>query len=255
MISEVNPLGGGEGELKEKSFVTVQQQSKNWYNIPLASNTFKDGLVELYNYSKEHNQKLILRDWPFINFNPHELNKFNPSNSFLSIEELKDHVEILPFAIIRDSIDIWISRGDKNLDNFYGPYEAFIKEIIKHKIKIFKYEDFCKDPEREIKVICQYINVPYNEGWKKYTEYTKANGDSQNKNSKGRQISIKSLNRKGLNINEIVALENCTAMKRCNKLMGYTPSYFNGLTSFPKTKFYTKRVRQFLGKIKRSLIN
>lgn len=239
MVSEVNPLGGGAGRLRDKSFTTVKLQVQNWYDIELKNKGFKNELVETYHFCQTQNKILILRDWPFVNFTPHELNDFNPPDEFLSLKTLKDELPVVPFAFIRDSIDVWISRECPDPDVFYKYYNKYIDELLKLNIPIFKYEDFCQNPGDSIKKICECTGVPYSDTWKNYMSYDKANGDSQNIHPISDQPIRKMLRRK-ISIQNVKAIQSCEGMKRCNNLLGYPPTYFNGNTPFTSAKYYCK---------------
>ena len=121
VLSEVNPIGGGIGKDKENSFVTVYEQAKNWYNIELKNRDFKNAVFELEEYCINNNFNLIIRDWTIVNFAPMRKNHYQPCHDFLTLNELE---ELTPkvFAFARDSIDVWISRGMKNCDDFFTDY-------------------------------------------------------------------------------------------------------------------------------------
>ena len=78
MLSEVSPIGGGWGKEGPDSFTTVKEQAKNWYQIELSSDDFVENIVELEKFCNDNKLYLVVRDWSFINFMPHEYNNFNP---------------------------------------------------------------------------------------------------------------------------------------------------------------------------------
>ena len=239
IMSEVNPLGGGWGEKKEKSPITIKEQARQWYNISLQTEGFVDNAIELAEVCKKNKKHLIIRDWSYVNFTPHELNNFTPSNKLLSYEQLKlnDQKDLTTFAFVRDSIDVWISRGMPPVEEFYKQYSEYINELIKNDIKIFKYEDFCQNPDKEMKKICKYIQIPYSDNYKNYNDFVNVNGDTQNKQkSRGiKQQKIKPLARKKVPLEKIKEINNCTKMIYTNKLMGYAPSYYKNTKHKIKT--------------------
>ena len=228
IMSEVNPLGGGWGEKKEKSPTTIKTQAKQWYNISLKSNGFCEEALELASICKKQKKHLIIRDWSYVNFVPHEYNNFNPPNRLLSYEQLKGKCHLVAFAFIRDSIDVWISRNTPPVKEFYKQYSKYIDEILKNNIKIFKYENFCQNPDLEMKEICRYIGIEYSSAYKNYNKFTNVNGDIQNGcKSRGiKQQKISLLPRKEIPFNKIKEINTCLEMKRVNSLLGYKTSYY-----------------------------
>ena len=228
IMSEVNLLGGGWGTEKEKSLTTIKTQAKRWYGINLKNDDFVNSAVELADICVDRNKKLIIRDWSFINFTPHKYNNFSPPNKLLSFEELRNERDVTSFAFVRDAIDVWISRGMPSTDIFFGQYNNYIKEVLKNKITIFKYEDFCKNPDGEMKKICKYIHVPYSGVYRNYSDFIKVNGDIQNKRkSRGLKYNkIIPLKRKTIPIRKIIEINKCTEMIEINKLLGYKTSYY-----------------------------
>ncbi len=253
VMSEVNPLGGGWGIEKEKSPTTIKAQAKKWYGINLKNDAFGKSALELSNICITKNKQLIIRDWSFINFTPHEYNNFNPPNKLLSLEELKNDTGFIAFAFVRDSIDVWISRGMPPVKEFYTQYSRYINELLKNNIKIFKYEDLCKNPDFEIKKICEYIDIPYSESYKNYTDFLRVSGDIQNKQkSRGiRSNKIIPMNRKTIYANKIAEINNSAQMIEVNKLLGYKTSYYTSLQMKLKVQFKNllRKLKKVIGLI------
>ncbi len=221
MLSEVNPLGGGGIH-----FNTPKEQAKNWYDIPIHSNDVIEGIIELEKYCNENNKYLIVRDWSFINFVPHKLNNNNPPNKLALIDSLKNRTQIVPFAFMRDAIDIWISRKG-SINEFFSSYSNYVYQILKENLNIFKYEDFCIDPKKEIKKICEFADINYNDSFLKFSAFDKVNGDVQIKGgSRGGVLkSIKPLPRKYIAQNTILELNKSKKMQKCNRDLGYPIRY------------------------------
>ena len=233
MLSEVNPLGGGWGKEDADSFTTVKAQAKNWYQIDLNSDDFVESILELEKKCGNSGRHLVIRDWPFINFVPHEYNNWNPANRFLALEELEGKCNVIPFAFIRDSIDVWISRGAPNTEEVFDSYLLYVKAILKKKIPIFKYEDFCRNPELIIKKICDYSGLEYSDSYQNYASFENVNGDVQiNGGSRGmKQGKIKLLPRKPLPKYKIIEVDRCEKMIEANRLLGYQVLYHGDLNT------------------------
>ncbi len=229
IMSEVNPLGGGWGAEKEKSPTTIKKQAEQWYGISLKNNDFKNSAIELNKICCEQNKHLIIRDWSFVNFTPIEKNDLNPPNEILALKELEDRS--VTFAFIRNSIDVWISRGTPPIEEFYEQYSKYIDELIKNNIKLFKYEDFCENPDTELKKICTYLNIPYSDAYKHYNDFTNVSGDIQNfEKSRGiKYRKIVPLKRKSIPNKSIVEINKCNKMIEINKSLGYGTSYYTSM--------------------------
>jgi len=235
MLSEVNPLGGGSGSNIEIPTSTIKEQLNIWYNIDIKSDVFKEQVLEIYNYCELNNKILVIRDWSFVNFsNVKKYNQNNPPNEFLILKELKDF-DMNIFGFVRDSIDVWISRGLHNVEDFYTDYLNYANKLVDLGVPLFKYEDFVKNPKIQLKLMCEQIGLEYTDVFETCLNFDKLNGDVQNKtNSRGiKQNIIKPLPRKIINIGQIGKLNNCKKMIKVNSKFGYPTSYYN---SFWKDK-------------------
>lgn len=234
MMSEVNPLGGGAGK-GQISYQTIKSQAKNWYSIDLKSdgNNFVASALELEKICEKNNRQLIIRDWSYINFMPDKENNYNPPQRLLILESLKGKCKLIPFAFVRDAIDVWISCCKLisimkyDLEKFFGYYLNYIKAIIDANIPIFKYEDFTLDPGNIIKNICSYSGLQYSSSYNNFNKFDKINGDVQFGNSSRgiRQNNIKPLLRRIIPRDKIMAINQCAEIIEANSLLGYPPLY------------------------------
>jgi hypothetical protein len=227
VISEVSQWGGGSGSSHGKTPTTVWDQAKEWYNVTLNSRHFISAILELEEYCIENGLHLIIRDWTYASFTPFRLNNFNPSYTLETMDLLSKETEIQPFCLIRNSIDVWISSGKPDIDQFFTIYEAYVKSVLNKTIPVFKYEDFCANPHSVMKDICRLLSVPFDANFKKHYKLSKANGDTQlGQHSRGiRQQEIKPLKRKWIRPSEVLAINRSIQQKECNRLMGYEDTY------------------------------
>ncbi|OLT61232.1 hypothetical protein [Moorena bouillonii] len=247
IMSEVNPLGGGSGR-GNISYKTVQEQAKNWYQIDIKSNQFTEGILELDKKCSSQHHNLIVRDWTFINFVPFKDNKYNPPNRLLSLEALQGKCDLKTFAFVRDSIDVWISRGTPDLESFFNQYITYVETLLEAKIPIFKYENFCEEPNKVILKICSLCDLEYHEvSNNKYQHFYKVNGDIQILSRGQKQGNIKPLKRKLIPKEKIIKLNNCKNMIAANSLLGYPTSYYEAVLE----NFWFKAIKSnFLNIIK-----
>lgn len=228
IMSEVNPLGGG-GSKTPNSPRTVREQARHWYGIDVSSEDFTDSIVELSGICESSGKRLVVRDWTFVNFVPTSQNEYTPANRLLSLESLEKRCKVIPFAFVRDTIDVWISRGTPPLGQFCSEYSRYIDAIVKRGIPIFKYEDFCHNPDRVMQNICNYCNLQYNHSYRNYFSFDTVSGDVQsNRPSRGAiKSSILPLRRKLISRSLIAKIEGCHELRGVNELLGYPTSYYS----------------------------
>jgi len=226
-MSEVNPLGGGWGVEGVNSHMTVQSQASNWYDIEVKSESFSESVIEVERFCEANGKRLIIRDWSFVNFSKCDDNNNNPPYKFLTLKALEGKCDKKVFVFIRDSIDTWISHGMPDVNDFYFEYLQYVKAVKALDVPIFKYEDFCMNPQSVLKDICDYTGLEYRDVTKTYFHFNKVNGDVQNKTEsrgiKAREITL--LPRLNISFKKIFQINRCSFMKKCNELMGYMPCY------------------------------
>ena len=249
MISEVNPLGGGGGKGDSDSWLqTVKDQAKGWYGIELKSDEYADSIEELNNICVQKNKKLIVRDWPYVNFVPDKQNGFKPPNKLLAYEALRDRLDVIPFCFSRNSIDVWLSRGTPEINDFFQQYYEYVKQIDFYGMQKFKYEDFVDNPDEQMQKICKYTGLEYSTLYKKYNTWDKVNGDVQLKaGSRGiRAGEIKSFKRRFIPVKQVLKLNSNVGMVKSNKAMDYNGKLKYELYKSVKMKY--NRLKKFLKK-------
>ena len=234
IMSEVNPLGGGKG-IGPKSYRTIKSQAKNWYGIDLGSDddNFVKSALELEGICRSSNKQLIIRDWTYVNFMPAKENDYVPPQRLLTVEGLQDKCNLMPFAFVRDAIDIYISFlkhieiSDFDPKKFFSHYLRYVKALLDSNISLFRYEYFTLDPENTMKDICESTGLQYSPSFKDFYRFNKVNGDIQfGKSSRGlRKKDIKPLARKTISEDQIKALNQDNKMIQANRLLGYPTSY------------------------------
>jgi len=230
MLSEVNPLGCGSGSNQENPTNSIKSQAKEWYNIDVYSESFKDQINEIYNFCIQNNKTLVIRDWSIVNFHPWDsFNNANPPKNFLLIEELKNDYDLKIFGFVRDAIDVWISRGCKNIDNFFEGYSPFVYAMKNLNCPVFKYEKFTENPRQQLKLICDTVGLEYKDVTNDCMYFKNVNGDVQlgNKSRGIEQSKIKPLPRKKIPSEKIADINNCNEMKEANHIFNYPTTYYN----------------------------
>jgi len=146
----------------------------------------------------------------------------------LTLESLKEKCKVIPFALIRNTIDVWISRGMPEIEAFSTQYLNYLNAIKENNIKIFKYEDFCTDPQSVMQEICNFCKLENDSNFtKNYLNFTKVNGDVQtelpSRGAKHNEIVL--LPRKRIPEKKIREIEKCKTIQIANQINGYSSQY------------------------------
>lgn len=205
LLSEIHPL--------TTSYRNPLYQAHNWFNLfsekELAwlKNKKEINFLEAIEFiSKkciEKNKLLVIRDWSHIDFGAVP---FFPTSSYeLTLYNvLKKNFNIIHTATVRHPIDQWYSftllcinlQQKKefkeieflSMDAFLFTYRKFAEYCA--GMGFIKYENFTKNPEAEIKILCENLQIEYDskfkEKWKNYKtitgdtfEISRGAGDSQ----------------------------------------------------------------------------
>ena len=222
ILSEINPEATWISGLNK-----ISNQSERWYNIKIEDTNFINQIKQVKEHCDENNKHLIIRDFSYGSFVPRSYNNFNPSYTLLLLNALKEtDIEITVFAFVRDAIDIWLSMNEsqkKFYDRELSGLHKFTQLLISNSIRVFRYEDFCSNPEKEMRRICEYIKIPYSEEFKNYYKVQNVTGDirypadSRSVNEK----KIKLLKRR--RVSKVIGreIEEKTMVFRINKLLDY----------------------------------
>jgi hypothetical protein len=240
VLSEVNAKGCAYNP-EGLPMPTVKDQIRNYYNIEIQNTDFAKAIHELNTIAFKTNKTLIIRDWTYIDFNPISLYNATPTYKLETLHDL-NIVKPIPLALIRDTIDVWISHKCPDLDLFLSNYYKYLKELKKNKIKVFKYENLTTNPIKEFKKICQHLAIPFIDVSATYHTFNKVNGDSNKQmNSRGYDLKrIKQFKRKAIPLNKIKEINNHPLMLKCNKLFDYPTRYHKNLLQHLKFKYTFK---------------
>lgn len=248
VFSEINPIREKNVKFKVKDDRTLRGQAAMWYGINLSNDDFQDNISELLDIAQQRNKKIVIRDWSYINFYPANNNNFKPSNSFLLIDALSKY-KLKSISFVRDSIDVWISRGRQDLDLFFNSYLNYIEELKKLDIPIYKYEDFVQAPEKTFCNICNKLELNYEYVFAEFFNVKNIKGDTDLKASRGANLDmIKKLPRKNISFFEVKKLNKCEKMIKANQLLQYPNSFGKRKFNLDLLRSEFKFIKSRLGK-------
>ena len=225
VVSEVSEYGGGQGKLKDKSFTTIQEQSKFWFDIELEEEHYYDAIKELNEKCNRKGKTLVLREWTWIHFNKHKKLANIPSRNLETFQNLigSENLNLKSFVLLRNPVDVWLSSGTPSSRTFFAKYIEYCNSIKKSKLKMFYYEDLLNDPEKFTKELCDFTGLKFSESYQQFYAYDKVNGDSQKSHSRGYEsTSIKKFSRKKMPIKYCVSLLLNHQFRHAMKLTNYS---------------------------------
>jgi acetyltransferase-like isoleucine patch superfamily enzyme len=115
-------------------------------------------------------------------------------------------------------------------DEFFNTYNRFVRAILAHGIPTFTYENFCRDPRRVLRMICNLTGLPYSESWRDYPFFRNVNGDVKPNRSGTRRAGRRGIERVPRMLiprARIAEVNQCAKMIEANRSLGYPTTYFD----------------------------
>lgn len=180
LLSEIHPDGEGvrnkmniDSDIGDPIF-----QSKDYYNLftveeyrKIKNNKicFEEKINTILKKTLSLNKKLVIRDWAFVDFFGAPFIKPTYENKLLGI--LEKHYKILNIYILRHPLEMLIScykslpffRDSYQISMFIKSYESFF--LNSSKERIIKYEDFCSNPNKNLKRMCEHLEIEFDENY------------------------------------------------------------------------------------------
>jgi hypothetical protein len=228
VLSEVNP---------HASLVPIEVQARDWFKL-VSSRNFSDFSKKIYadkirllaEAARQQDSHLIIRDWTTINF----LNKASDDIYAPSmLLEQKIYLEkygfnINPVVLVRRAADVYesLTRTFKHLRNFsikeFGNcYLAYVHKISTYPL--FQYENFCLNPQKELKRMCDILGVNYSDNFvTEFSKFTYCTGDNTLSNpSRGAQISKITVMKSNQGAESYIAASLDKNCQEADRLLGY----------------------------------
>jgi len=185
LLSEVHPytdLAMGKG--KPKYAPSDITSLTKYANVPkqkeLAGNLFKQSIDTVYQHIEKQGGILVLRDHTHADYSTEE--PLPEKSTLLSL--LEDDYEIKSVLTLRDPIDSyaslvkngWVHFEPKTFDEYCRRLLVLIDQFKPEQI--FKYEDFLKSPQEQMKRITAALELPFDETFEDVFGMFKVTGDS-----------------------------------------------------------------------------
>lgn len=172
LLSEIHPAGA--------RYFNPLDQAMKWFNLVTMRdiNIYKEqGLTDFHHAisliegaCSKKGSTLVIRDWSHLDY--HGLSFINPSYESSIVKSLNPHFEIKRFSMVRHPISQWASlsrllviKNSLDLNSFLHGYNLFAKHAV--TTGYIKYEDFTRDPDTQLSLICNNLLIKYDKGYKK----------------------------------------------------------------------------------------
>ncbi|MEP0857776.1 glycosyltransferase [Trichocoleus sp. DQ-U1] len=176
VLSEVNP---------HASVVPIEVQARDWFKLlspidfpEFAKKSYAEKIQWLAIFVQQQGSHLIIRDWVTLNFLAQASNDIYVPSVFLEQELYLSHYgfSCRPLVLTRRSADVYesITRTFEQFRNLsvqdFGTYYLAYAQAVS-RYPVFHYENFCREPEKELKRICDTLDINYNDSF--LTEFSK----------------------------------------------------------------------------------
>ena len=167
LLSEVNP--GASFMVLDPVFqasfwlkLLSDSEAKQCEELP-----FSEKINAIHSLASKRGEKLVLRNWAYLDF---FAKPFTPSatNELTTLSAVEEFFSIKQIVTVRHPMDQWLSwcayKGSAKADD-YG-FEPFIDACCEFELKTqgmncIRYEDFVSNPHREMKAICEYLDLEF----------------------------------------------------------------------------------------------
>jgi protein O-GlcNAc transferase len=195
LLSEIHPLSSRRASDKGQQSFDPLIQACYWHNILSP----EDISVKQYNYIERiqlivrgcnnNFKQLVIRDFTQIDFIGIP-SRLEPSYYLRHAKLLSDYFDVIPFALVRHPIDMWLSQRtlphyqSLAIDIFLDGYFEYAQQI--QPIGFIRYEDFIEDPEKQMQIICYKLQIQFDRNFlTHWTSYDKITGDTDQAKSRG----------------------------------------------------------------------
>jgi len=179
LISEVNPLGGGQIRFAPLNLVSqFVAQYKDLVDADLRADFFKSQVDLLVRTCEGNDRELVLRDHSHPDYM-----RPRPRHGSTLRNHLKDY-EVKSVVTIRDPIDSYLSCIKRSwLDAIDQDFSRYCDRILKFvndfdDVDVYRYEDFCVDPSATMKAMCSSLDLEYGQEFLQNFSTIKLTGDS-----------------------------------------------------------------------------
>lgn len=190
LLSEVHPLDSDKLGLIPHPLL----QAHVWFNLFTTEQirewetqgfpSFAEAIALVEQRVVEQEKILVLRDWNHLDCLGQPF--WEPTQVLSTKKCLESQFDCREIATVRHPIDQWCSMQNIpalkhiSLESYLTGYWDFLRAC-GEEMAIFRYEDFCQDPEKIMLLMCESLSIPYDANFiDKWMDYTCITGDTGN---------------------------------------------------------------------------
>jgi FkbM family methyltransferase len=195
LLSEIHPLG--------THIWNPIPQAREWHNLLTPEDIryfnarkrvdFIDVIRLIEARCAGTGQKLIIRDWAYLDFMGVPFLE-EPGYRMLLVEELAPAFKFIQFGFVRHPIDQWLSllklraiRENLSLEAFLRGCFLFAEEVA--GIGYIRYEDLTRQPTEQMKILCEKLQLDFDKDFlSKWADYTFISGNIEKGKSRGGEL-------------------------------------------------------------------
>ena len=180
LISEVNPLFKGGSDFNPTNPLLLLRKSYREFTIEEKIESFKIQINYALEICRKDDVDLVIREHSHTDF--HSSGK--ESGVCAISDRLTEDYDLLSVVTVRHPLDSylglikqgWANFKPNTLDEYSRRYLSFLEKY--KALPRIRYEDFCDNPQKEIRKICELLRIDYNDNFLKiFSDYT-LSGDS-----------------------------------------------------------------------------
>jgi hypothetical protein len=190
LLSEINPGSGVAGvRILEPAYQAFfwQKLFDDQVAEAVGQLPFDEQIEVIRDKCLARGDRLLIRDWPYIDF--FAQSRFwhqKPTGRLSLVEQLENRFELRRIAVVRHPLDQWMSwlnyQGAADarafgFENFLTAVKQFAEATL--DIPHFRYEKFVDAAAQTMKSMCEELGLPYNAVFlQRFRDYRQITGDA-----------------------------------------------------------------------------
>ena len=195
LLSELHP--DYCDELFFNPFDPVQQllaQTELKFNKKLRRQVFLDRVAMTYQVLLKRNKIMVIRDHTHSDYLRHRSSSDIQDRTSL-IDVLSERYQVLSVLTLRNPLDSYVSLCENQWNEAVQSFDDYCTRVLlmldaysAKNCPIYRYEDFCQDPDEVMKKICQDLDLTYFDGYQSTFFKIPMTGDSGRGQREEREI-------------------------------------------------------------------
>jgi hypothetical protein len=226
LLSELHPYK--IGKLRFNPFDPLQQliaQSFLQNDRAFQRQVFLDRISLADKVLRNSNKIPVIRDHTHSDYlTQQKVGDIKSKTSLLDV--LAEQYSVLSVLTVRNPLDSYISLRTNGWATAIHSFDDYCSRVVlmldaysDANIPIYKFEDFCRDPDKALKSICENLNLKFTNGYKEKFHDVRLTGDS------GRASSAKTIGElpsRDISENLLIEAKNSPSFTQIKERLKYT---------------------------------